>query len=301
MRIRAIRTVAQAYKRDRENRPVFRTRGAMAYDERIMNFARPERISLLTPAGRIAVPFRFGGIQEARLDRARGQADRLYRNGAFYLACTGDTPKPAPNEASAYLGVHLGISTIAVTSDGEIVNQARRAMVCAHVNTARARYERLRAKLQKEGTKSAKQLLKKRGGRERRLGEDVNHRIRNQLGALAKDARRGLALGDLTNMRSRITVRGKRQRRVPHSWVFGQPRPFTIYEAQMAGARVALVNPAYMSQTCSRYGHCKRSNRRSQSRFLCVSRTFSALADRERCGKPPQGACHTAAHGAPRR
>src|SRR5437868_2497878 len=147
MCIRAISKVVEAYKRDREKRPAFRPHGAMPYDERIMNFARPDRVSLLTLNGRIVVPFRFGAYQEARLDRIRGQADLLYRNGVFYLACTVDAPEPAPDEASEYLGVDLGIINIATTSDGEIVNHGR-GCIHAHINTVRGRYARLRAKLQ---------------------------------------------------------------------------------------------------------------------------------------------------------
>jgi hypothetical protein len=64
---------------------------------------------------------------------------------------------------------------IAVTSDGEIVNQGQRDIVHAHVNTVRARYALLRAKLQKKATKSAKRLLRKRSGREKkRFARDVN-------------------------------------------------------------------------------------------------------------------------------
>src|SRR5215468_2212586 len=48
MCIRAIAKVAETYKRDREKRPTFRAHGAMTYDERIMNFVRPDRVSLLT-------------------------------------------------------------------------------------------------------------------------------------------------------------------------------------------------------------------------------------------------------------
>src|SRR5215469_805904 len=107
MCIRAISKVAEAYKRDREKRPTFRAHGAMTYDERIMNFARPDRVSLLTLYGRVVAPFRFGAYQEARLDRIRGQADLLYRNGTFYLACTVDAPERTPDEASEYLGVDL--------------------------------------------------------------------------------------------------------------------------------------------------------------------------------------------------
>jgi IS605 OrfB family transposase len=278
MCIRAIAKVAEAYKRDREQLPAFRPHGAMTYDERILSFPRVDRASLLTLSGRVEVPFRFGAYQAARLDRIRGQADLLYRNGTFYLACTVDAPESAPDEASEYLGVDLGIINIATTSDGEIVNHGRDC-VHAHVNTVRARYVRLRAKLQKKGTKSAKRLLSKRSGRERRFARDTNHCISKQLVALAKGTGRGIALEDLKNIRSRTTVRGKRQRRVLHSWAFFQLRAFIAYKAQAAGVRIVLVNPAHTSQTCSRCGHCEKANRRSQARFLCVSCGFSAHAD----------------------
>ena len=108
MTIRAIAKVAEAYKRDREKRPTFRAHGAMTYDERILSFPRVDRASLLTLDGRVEVPFRFGAYQEARLDRMRGQADLLCRNGTFSLACTVDAPEAAPSEPDEYLGVDLG-------------------------------------------------------------------------------------------------------------------------------------------------------------------------------------------------
>ncbi|HEV2460887.1 MAG TPA: transposase [Ktedonobacterales bacterium] len=84
---------------------------------------------------------------------------------------------------------------------------------------------------------------------------------------------------NLAHLRSRPTVRGKRQRRVLHSWAFFQLRAFIAYKAARAGIRLVLVNPAYTSQTCSQCGHCEQANRQSQARFLCVSCRFSAHAD----------------------
>jgi len=108
MCIRAISQVAEAYKRERAVRPSFRPRGAMTYDERILSFPRVDRASLLTLDGRVEVPFRFGAYQEARLDRVRGQADLLCRNGTFSLACTVDAPEAAHSEPDEYLGGDLG-------------------------------------------------------------------------------------------------------------------------------------------------------------------------------------------------
>jgi IS605 OrfB family transposase len=227
------------------------------------------------------MPFRFGAYQEARLDRRRGQADLLYRNGVFCLACTVDVPEPSPNNASEFLGVDLGVINIAATSDGETVNHGR-GIVHAHVNTVRGRYARLRAKLQQKGTKSAKRLLKKRGGRERRFARDVNHCSSKSLISRAQGTSRGIALEDLKGNRERINAKrtvAKRQRRVPHSWALAQLRSFIAYTAAPAGVLVVLVNPAYTSQTCCHCGHCEKANRISQARFVCVACGYACHAD----------------------
>ncbi len=144
----------------------------------------------------------------------------------------------------------------------------------------RARYSRLHRKLQQKGTKSAKRLLRKRSGRERRFSRDINPCLSKALVSTAKGTSRGLALEDLQGIRERAkaTVR-QRQRRVLHNWAFFQLRAFIAYKAALAGVPVVSVNPAYTSQTCSRCGHCERANRKSQAKFLCVSCGFSAHAD----------------------
>jgi putative transposase len=280
MTIRAISKVSEAYKRDKKKQPSFRPHGAMVYDERICSFPRIDRASLLTLDGRVEVPFRFGAYAEGLLQRTRGQADLLYRNGAFLLAITVDAPEPPPADTDDFLGVDLGIIQLATTSDGEFLNHSTgpKHSQHAHVNQVRARYSRFRAKLQKKGTKSAKRLLRKRSGREKRFAKDVNHCLSKALVSTAKGTGRGIALEDLTHIRSRVNG-SRRQRRVLHSWSFFQLRAFIAYKAALAGVRVVYVNPAYTSQTCSACGHCEKANRKSQSKFLCRSCGYSAHAD----------------------
>ena len=105
MTIRAIAKVAEAYKRDKSVKPLFRPHGAMVYDERIYNFPTPDRVSLLTLDGRAEIPFRFGVYAEGMMQRRRGQCDLLYRKRSetFFLAATVDAPEPAPDDASDYL------------------------------------------------------------------------------------------------------------------------------------------------------------------------------------------------------
>jgi IS605 OrfB family transposase len=281
MAIRAIAKVAEAYKRDKKVKSSFRPHGAMVYDERICNFPTVDRVSLLTLDGRVVVPFRFGVYAEGMMQRRRGQCDLLYRKSSntFFLAVTVDAPEPAPNDASDYLGVDLGIITLAATSDGEFLNHST-GPKHAHVNQVRARFSRFRQKLQKKDTKSSTRLLKQRSGRERRFATDVNHCLSKAIVQTAKGTSRGIALEDLQGIRERAgkTVR-KRHGRVLHSWAFFQLRAFIAYKAALAGVRVVYVNSAYTSQTCSRCGHCEKANRKSQARFLCVACGFSAHAD----------------------
>jgi putative transposase len=178
MAIRAIAKVAEAYKPDKRSKPHFRPYGAMVYDERICSFPAADRVSLLTLDGRVEVPYRFGAYAAGMLARKRGQADLLYRKrtDTFFLAVTVDAPEPEPDEPQPidYLGVDLGLITLAATSDGEVLNHSS-GLKCAHINRVRGRYNRLRRKLQKKGTKSAKRLLKRRSGRERRFATHINH------------------------------------------------------------------------------------------------------------------------------
>jgi len=280
MAIRAIAKVSEAYKRDKKIQPRFRAQGAMTYDQRICSFPTPDRVSLLTLDGRVVVPFRFGIYAEGMLQRTRGQCDLLYRkrSSTFFLAITVDAPEPTPDEASDYLGVDLGVITLAATSDGEFVNHSTGPKQ-AHINQVRARFSRFRQKLQKKGTKSAKRLLRKRSGREKRFARDVNHCLSKAIVSTAKGTSRGIALEDLQGIRTRAKGTVKRQRRVLHSWAFFQLRAFIAYKAALAGVPVVYVNPAYTSQTCSWCGHCEKANRTSQSKFLCRSCGFSAHAD----------------------
>jgi putative transposase len=271
MTIRAIAKVVECYKRDPSKQVTFRPHGAMTYDERLCSFPSVDRVSLLTLAGREVMPFVYGTYQAARIDRKRGQADLVYRKGIFYLLVTIDIPEPDPAEASEYIGVDLGIQNIAATSDGEMVQGN-------HINNVRARFSRLRTKLQKKNTKSSKRLLRKRSGRERRFATDTNHCISKRLVKTAQDTTRGIALEDLQGIRERVTVR-KRQRRVLHTWSFGQLRQFIEYKAQRDGVQVVAVDAHYTSQECSQCGHIAKANRPSQKVFKCVACGFSCHAD----------------------
>lgn len=131
MAIRCIAKAVEAYKRDKSIQPTFGPHGAMVYDHHIMSFRDLSHVSLLTLTGRELLPLRYGAYQEARLDRVKGQADLILRDGVFYLYLTVEMLTPPPIEPVDVLGVDLGIVQLAVDSDGQAhtgegVKQCRR-------------------------------------------------------------------------------------------------------------------------------------------------------------------------------
>lgn len=163
MTVRAIAKVVEVYKRDKSVQPTFRPHGAIVYDQRILSWKGADRVSVLTDDGRQIMPWVCGAYQRAMLDRVRGQADLIHRDGMFFLYVTidvGDVPEGDPAE---YLGVDLGHKNIAADSDGATFSGALNASL-------RRRHARLRRNLQRKGTKSAKRRCaiarpKRRGSR----------------------------------------------------------------------------------------------------------------------------------------
>jgi IS605 OrfB family transposase len=274
MAIRAIGKVVETYRADRkpEKPHSFGLLGAMVYDQRNMNVSM-DHVSLVTLEGRIRIPLVVSSYHQGiiKQGRVRGQADLVLVEDVFYLLLVVDLPEPPPEKPVDFLGVDLGIKNIATDSDGKNFSGG-------HLNSLRKRHFKLRQRLQKKGTKSARRLLKKRRQKESRFARDVNHQIARKLVERAKGTGRGIALEDLKGIRERITVR-KSQRRQHHSWAFYQLRQFIGYKARLAGVPVVYVNPRYTSQTCSRCGHRDKRNRPTRDDFKCVQCGYVAPAD----------------------
>lgn len=272
MTIRCIGKVVDAYKLDKKTQRQFKQHGAIPYDSRILTYRMDKQaVSIWTLQGRQVIPFLAGKRQLELLQNQQGESDLAYIKGQFYLFATCDIEDPQPIDVDEYIGVDLGVKNIAVDSDGTMHS-------ASHINNVRIRYAKLRAKLQSKGTKSAKRLLKKRSGRERRFMNDVNHCISKQLAVKAQDTQRGIAFENLKGIRERVTVR-KSQRLLLHSWSFGDLQTKTMYKAHMRGIPVVFVDPKYTSQQCSECACIDKANRATQETFLCIQCGFSAHAD----------------------
>ncbi|MER3559193.1 MAG: hypothetical protein C4336_06910 [Armatimonadota bacterium] len=84
---------------------------------------------------------------------------------------------------------------------------------------------------------------------------------------------------NLVDIRTRTRQRGRESRRRLHSLSFAQLRFFLTYKAEAKGCKVVGIDPRHTSQMCSHCGYVHRSNRRSQSRFLCRACGFELNAD----------------------
>lgn len=273
MAVRAIGKAVECFRRDKSTCPVFKPRGAVTYDDRILNFKGLDKVSLWTLAGRMVLPIVYGEYQSARFDRLKGQIDLVYRGGKFYLYATVELPENPPIEVKDWLGVDLGIANIATDSMGEMHsggeidrNRRRRA-------TARKQYQR-------KGTRAAKKRLQAMSGRQRRFQTKTNHEISKRIVAKAKTLGCGIALEDLEGIKSRVEpMVSKRFRRRFGNWSFSQLRLFVEYKAHREGVPIVTVDPRNTSRTCSVCGHCEKANRPDQATFRCKRCNYSEHAD----------------------
>lgn len=258
---------ASKRRRKAESKPiVFRPEAAQPYDDRCLSWQYDQQtVSIWTTAGRLR-GVRFACSPDAlRMlrEHRKGESDLIERDGAFYLIAVCDIPEPEAYEPAGFVGVDLGIVNIATASTG--YRAAGRGL-----NRHRKRQLDLRKKLQAKGTKSAKRLLKKRSRKEARHTANVNHIISKTIVTTAERTGSGIALEDLTGIRSRVRLR-KDQRTFLHSWSFHQLGQYIEYKAKRAGVPLVYVDPAYTSQQCSECGHIDRKNRVDQATFACRS------------------------------
>jgi IS605 OrfB family transposase len=268
---RCISKVADSYKTGHKITRAFRLYGAIAFDDRILRWHIESReVSIWTVNGRQHIPFVCGKRQEELLQGRRGESDLSLINGEFYLLATCDVESPEPIDVHDVLGCDFGIVNLVTDSDGEQFSGDA-------VEDNRRKSEHLRRNLQKKQTKSATRKLKKISGRQARFQSNTNHTISKRLVAKAQDTRRAIALEDLSGIREAPVRRKQRSKHA--NWSFYQLRQYISYKAKLVGIPVILVDPKYTSQRCSVCGHVSKSNRKSQSSFLCVSCGHSANAD----------------------
>jgi hypothetical protein len=153
MAVRCICEVCSASKRDRKIRPQFRPFAAVLYDQRIASWKSLERISLLTLAGHILVPYLMGKYQRERFTGVKGQSDLVRRkDGRWFLLVSVDLPDKTRLPATDFSGVDFGVVNIATTSDGKQHSGEG-------IEACRTRYSRLRRSLQQTASAKVKEKI----------------------------------------------------------------------------------------------------------------------------------------------
>jgi len=270
--IQCIVKVVDAYKLDKRNQRKFKPLGAITYDSRIINwYTNKQFVSIWTIGGRLKISYASGKRQKELLESQQGETDLIFIDGYFYLHSVCNIEEPELQDFSDIIGIDKGIKNIATLSTGD-------NFASNHLLSLRCRYRRIRTKLQKKGTVSAKRLLKKRNKKENRFATHINHVISKTIVAIAKDTKCAIALENLKGIKTRTTVR-KKQRATHHSWGFYQLASFIEYKARLVGIPIIYVDPKNTSRECFSCGHIDKANRKSQSVFSCIKCDYTADAD----------------------
>ena len=267
MACNTIRAVCSAYeslksnnriKKDQPLPPiVFGDKGSVHFDKRTYSFIG-DQISLYTLEGRIRVPMILGEHQAKYLASGTPkEAKLIQKSSGWYFNLVLDIEKTEP-KTGGVLGVDLGENVIATTSSGKMFGGGK-------LRYDRDRFLALRRRLQRNGSASAKQLLKRISGREKRHVTHVNHEVSKAIIEEALRVGAGvISLEKLTNIRKRIKARKKLRSRL-HRWAWAQLQEFIAYKAEGAGLKVVFVNPAYSSKTCHSCGQIAQRKKHSLS------------------------------------
>lgn len=229
------------------------------YDIRTFSFREKDWSVSLTMVGkRERFTMSLGNFQRGKLTGQKLKTATLVKRGSdYYLNIQVESEPPKPRKTKKVLGVDLGRTDIAVTSEGDSFSGE-------DVTKVRDHHAKLRQSIQKKaskGTRStrrrARRLLQRLSGKERRFQKHVNHVVSHRIVQQAKTNNQVIALEDLTGIRQRTNdlPRSKTERRRSNSWAFYQLRQFLEYKAIQHGVSLVLVNPAYTSQTCHNCNH----------------------------------------------
>ena len=253
--------------------PVRKQYSAMRYNQRVITVNLIKGIATISSiAGRVKAQFKFPVVYEKYLNWKLKSSTLQYRKqtNEFYLIVQVESDEIPDQDETTLLGVDRGVNNIAVCSDGHFFGSSQ-------VKNVRCKYRRLRAKLQSKGTKSAKRLLKRMSGKERRFQTDVNHCISK---SIVNKPVTVIVLEDLTGIRPNKkegSSKGK-QNFWLSNWSFYQLEQFIEYKAESLGKIMLKIDPAYTSQECSKCGEVNKSNRNGL-KYKCKSCGFELNSD----------------------
>jgi IS605 OrfB family transposase len=259
------------------SKPTF-TSPTVKYDTRTMTLFDDDTVSLSTTKSRVrcplALPEADDGYQRQYLDSDQWEATEstlTARDGDYFLhmgfrRLKNDTERDTAEDGTV-LGVDLGIENLAVTSTASFFSGRE-------LTHNLREFEKVRAGLQRTGTRSAHRTLEQSSGRELRYVRDVLHRASN---AIVDEALRYecdvIAFEDLTHIRERTGASWG------HTWAFRILYEQVEYKAEAVGISVTQVGSAYTSTRCAECGFTADENRPTRNDFQCAKCESEANAD----------------------
>jgi len=195
----------------------------------------------------------------------------------YYLHIQVKNEAPEQIHVDTVLGVDLGITDIAVTSEGQKFGGKTIKLIKNHYASMRAVLQQKAVKGTRSSRRRCRELQQRLSDKESRYQRQINHGISKAIVTRAQEIPAKIALEDLTGIREGVNQKaGKNQRRRVNGWAFCQLKEFLTYKALQAGIPLVLVDPAYTSQTCHQ---CGEHGIRIGKSFKCLSCSWSGDAD----------------------
>lgn len=185
-----------------------------------------------------------------------------FKNKKWWLDIVVTKDVPENTEYQNVLAIDMGIKHIACSVD---MASGKTVFYGNDLNRVRGHYFWLRRKL---GMKKAIDTIKKIGDREKRIVNDIIHKISRDIVNQAVETNAVIILGNIKYLRKR---RQKQYRRRMARLLAGFPyyklMQYIRYKAALAGIKVIEVSEAWTSQTCHMCG--ERGQRKTQGLFEC--------------------------------
>jgi len=205
-------------------------------------------------------------------------ASRLVKRGNeyyFHLSVEKEVPDVDLSKAKKFMGVDIGLNYIAVACTTDLECRFFSGGIIKHI---RHMFVNMRRRLQKKGTRSAKRVLKRMAGREKRLISNICHTVSKRIVEFAvENGVDVIGLENLNGIRKRAKVR-KKQRYDFESWIYRKLQFMIEYKAKERGILVVYIDPKNTSITCPRCYHVNKANR-SGKLFRCKACGYTLNAD----------------------
>jgi len=218
------------------------------YDARIFAFREhDEEVSVTLLRSRQRIKLVLGSHQKDLLRGSEPTSATLCKKGSRYdIHINVKSEAPEQIHVDTILGVDLGITDIAVTSEGQRFCGKTIKLINNHYASMRAVLQQKAVKGTRSTRRRCRELQKRLSGKESRYQRQINHEISKAIVTRAQEISAKIALEDLTGIREDVNRKaGKNQRRRVNGWAFYQLKEFLAYKALQAGIPLVLVDPAY--------------------------------------------------------